>query len=271
PGASNTTTAAFYQVALGGGTPKLLYTSPSFVGASSSAIEGYQLIGSNDSVLVFEFYSEPFTNGVQDPTKATATLYTVPVGTTTTTPTTLANYTAGNRLPEVFLAAPSGSGHSGNVLFATVENATGTLPKVKIAFSAVSIPLNGSKAPAPIANSVYAPLAIISSQLTDHVWQVTGITDTHGGYGGGTANAVNVSNLTDTPFTTTGGGNYVFSSGFTGALFAISSNNIALGFINNAVGVISGGGTLQEDGAAADLTKDFLYPVSLTNTEVVPY
>jgi hypothetical protein len=63
----------------------------------------------------------------------------------------------------------------------------------------------------------------------------------------------------------------VFSSGFTGALFAISSNNIALGFINNAAGVISGGGTLQEDGAAADLTKDFLYPVSLTNTEVVPY
>ena len=271
PGASNTTTAAFYQVALGGGTPKLLYTSPSFVGASSSAIEGYQLIGSNDSVLVFEFYSEPFTNGVQDPTKATATLYTVPVGTTTTTPTTLANYTAGNQLPEVFLAAPSGNGYSGNVLFATVENATGTLPKVKIAFSAVSIPLNGGKAPAPIANSVYAPLAIISSQLTDHVWQVTGITDTNGGYGGGTANAVNVSNLTDTPFTTTGGGNYVFSSGFTGALFAISSNNIALGFINNAAGVISGGGTLQEDGAAADLTKDFLYPVSLTNTEVLPY
>ena len=81
----------------------------------------------------------------------------------------------------------------------------------------MSIPLNGGTAPAPIANSVYLPLAIISSHLTDSVWQVTGITDTNGGYGGGTANVVNVSTLTDTPFTTTGGGDYVFSAGFTGA------------------------------------------------------
>ena len=35
--------------------------------------------------------------------------------------------------------------------------------------------------------------------------------------------------------------------------------------------VIQVAATLQEDGAAADLTKIFLYPVSLTNTYVVPY
>ncbi len=271
PGASNTTTAAFYQVALTGGTPKLLYTSPSFVAASSSGVTNYQLIGSNDSLVAFEFYSYPYTSGIQDPTKATATLYTVPVGTATTTPTTLANYTTGKSLPEVFLAAPSGSGYPGNVLFATVQNATGTFPLFKFAFSAVSIPLNGGTAPAPIAKSVYLPLAIISSHLTDSVWQVTGITDTNGGYGGGTANSVNVGTLADTPFTTTGGGDYVFSAGFTGQLFAISSNNIALGFLFNEPAVIQGSATLQEDGAAADLTKIFLYPVSLTNTYVVPY
>jgi hypothetical protein len=103
------------------------------------------------------------------------------------------------------------------------------------------------------------------------VWQVTGITDTNGGYGGGTANLVNVSNLTDTPFTTTGGGHYVFAAGFSGSLAAISSNNIAIGIINNSAAVLSGGGTLEEDGAAADLSSDFLYQIRITNTEVVPY
>jgi hypothetical protein len=256
PGTSSSFIATFNQVALAGGTPKLLYTSPSFVSGSGS-LAGYQLIGSNDSVVAFEFYSEP--SG--DPTKATAKLFTVPVGTTTTTPTTLANYTAGNQLPQVFLAAPSGSGYPGNVLFATVQNETGST----ITFSAVSIPLNGGTAPAPIANSVYAPLAIVSDHLTDSVWQVTGITDTDGGYGGGTANSVNVSNLTDTPFTTTGGGDYVFPAGFIGELFAISSNNIALGFLDNFHTT-----TPQQDGAAADLSKNFLYPVIITNTVVVP-
>ncbi len=157
-----------------------------------------------------------------------------------------------------FLAAPSGSGLSSSVLFATVQNAKGTFPAFTYAFSAVSIPLNGGTAPAPIANSVYEGLAIISTRLSDSVWQVTGITDTNGGYGGGTANVVNVSNLTDTPFTTTGGGHYVFSPGFIGSLFAISSNNVAVGFLDNGPAVSSGTGSLQEDGLAADLTKNFL-------------
>ncbi len=79
----------------------------------------------------------------------------------------------------------------------------------------------------------------------------TGITDTNGGYGGGTANSVNVGTLADAPFTTTGGGDYVFSTGFVGELFAISSNYIALAFLDNALAVSSGTGTLQEQGAAA--------------------
>jgi hypothetical protein len=271
PGATNTETATINQVAIAGGTPKALYTTPSFEVLAGTLVDGYQLVGSNDSIVVFEFSSSPYTSGIQDPTKSTATLFTVPVGVTTTSPTTLANYTAGNELPDVFLAAPSGSGYAANVLFATVEHSTGTFPLYTRAYSAVSIPLNGGQAPPPIANSVYEPLAIISSHLTDSVWQVTGITDTNGGYGGGTANLVNVSNLTDTPFTTTGGGHYVFAAGFSGSLAAISSNNIAIGIINNSAALLSGGGTLEEDGAAADLSSDFLYQIKITNTEIVPY
>jgi hypothetical protein len=270
PGTGSTTTDTFYQVALTGGTPKLLYTAPTITN-NGTAVSGYQLVGSNDSVLVFEYYSDPLTGGIQDPTKATATLYTVPVGVTTTTPTTLHTYPAGNTLVEVFLAAPTGSGPTGNVLFATVRNATGVITAPTIAYSAVSIPLNGGTAPAPIANSVYSPLAIITAQLSYTVWQVTGITDTDGGYGGGTAKTVNVSTLAETPFTTTGGGDYVFGAGFSGGLEALSSNNVAVGIFENEAGFISNGTPLQENGAAADLTSNFLYSIVLTNTYVTPY
>ena len=268
---TTTITATFYQVALTGGTPKLLYTAPSYT-SSGTALISYRLIGSNDSVLAFQYSDEPFTLGTPDPTKATATLYTVPVGTTTTTPTTLKSYTAGNELQVAFMATPAGSGLSSSVLFATVQHSTGTYPLLTITYSAVSIPLNGGTPPAPIANSAYEPLAIISVRLFDSVWQVTGITDTDGGYGGGTANVVNVSNLTDTPFTTTGGGDYVFSTGFNASFYAISSNNIALGGFENGPAVIEGKATtLQENGAAADLTKNFLYQIVLTNTLITPY
>jgi len=269
PGSGSSTTVTFNQVALTGGTPKLLYTAPAFTNNGTS-VTSYQLVGSNDSVLVFEYANDPFTGGQQDLTKATATLYTLPVGVTTTTPATLATYPAGDRLVELFLAAPSGSGISSNVLFATISNATGSVTSPTFAYSAVSIPLNGGTAPPAIKNSVYAPLAVITAQLTYSVWQVTGITDTDGGWGGGTANVVNVSNLTATPFTTTGGGDYVFGPGFSGGLEALSSNNIAVGFFENEPAFV-GGAQLQEIGAAADLTTNFFYPIVLTNTAVTPY
>jgi hypothetical protein len=267
---ASSTTATFNQVALTGGTPKLLYTSPPFVPEGAAGLAGYQLIGSNDSVVVFEFYSEPLTGGSLDPTKATATLYTVPVGETTTTPTTLANYPAGDLLTNVFLSAPSGSGLSASVLFVTVRKASGSISAPTIAYSAVSIPLNGGTAPAPIANSAYEQLAVVSPRLTYNVWQVIGITDTNGGWGGSTAYSVNVSTLVDTPFTTTGGADYVFGKGFSGGFAAISSPNIAIGILENS-SAVSGGATLVEDGAAVDLTTNFLYPVVLTNTYVLPY
>ena len=268
---ASSTTISYEQVALTGGTPKLLYTTPAFVPESSTALTNYQLIGSNDSLLVFEYYSEPDTSSGLDPTKATATLYTVPVGTTTTTPTTLATYPAGDTLQGVFLAPSSGSGPSSDVLFVTVRNSTGSPTTPTIAYSAISIPLNGGTAPAPIKNSVYSPLAVITPQLTYTVWQVTGITDTNGGFGGGTANTVDVSTLADTPFTTTGGGDYIFGAGFLGGLEALSSNNVAVGIFENEPALIYNGTPLQENGAAADLTSNFLYSIALTNTYVTPY
>jgi hypothetical protein len=156
-------------------------------------------------------------------------------------------------------------------LFVTVRNSTGSPTTPTIAYSAISIPLNGGTAPAPIRNSIYSPLAVITPQLTYTVWQVTGITDTNGGFGGGTANTVDVSTLADTPFTTTGGGDYIFGAGFLGGLEALSSNNVAVGIFENEPGLIYNGTPFQQNGAAADLTSNFLYSIVLTNTYVTPY
>jgi hypothetical protein len=273
--ADNTITDEIYQVALTGGTPVSLYTAPAISTVQFSPVITYSLIGSNDSVLAFEFNSEPDTNMAPDPTKETAAFYSVPIGKTTTTPTTLASYLAGNSIIGAFLAAPSGSGASGNVLFGTVSNASGSQSTPVIALSAVSMPLDGGSAAKPIANSVYESLEGISNsgKFTNRVWQVTGITDTNGGWGGGTANIVDVGTLADTPFTTVGGKDYIFTTGFGGVLSAISSNNIAAGTFSNSPLFDSGSAaSLLENAAAADLTSNFLWTgPAVTNTIVLPY
>jgi hypothetical protein len=273
---ASSTTDAFYQVALAGGTPKLLYTTPAFDLETSGTLTGYSLIGSNDSVLVFQYYTGPLSS---NSTKNSATLYSVPVGTTTTTPTTLANYPAGtgfgNNIAEAFLATSTGS-ITGDVLFATVQTATAVTlptPTTTIQYHALSIPLNGDTAPTPIANSVYAPLSFVSLQYISSVFQVTGITDTNGGYGGGTANQANVGTLADTPFTTVGGKDYVFPAGYSGELFGISDNGIAAGVFGNGAAFDSGAATtLNETPAAADLSTNFLWTgAPIANTFVFPY
>jgi hypothetical protein len=137
----------------------------------------------------------------------------------------------------------------------------------------VSIPLNGGTAPKPIANSVYAPLALISVSLSDSVFQVTGITDTDGGYGGGTANAVDVGTLADTPFTAPAGGDYKFPANFGGELFGISGNGIAAGAFANGAAISSGATTtIQEIPVAADLSSNVLWTgTALSNTFVYAY
>jgi hypothetical protein len=274
-----TTTDVIYQVALAGGTPTLLYTAPAISDASGEPQAFYQLVGTNDSVLAFDFESEGNTNETPDPTKASATIYSIPIGKTTTTPTTLASYpaskTSGNMLTEVFLAAPSGSGPSGNVLFATVSNASGSQTAPTIAFSAVSMPLNGGSAATPIANSIYSSLEGIanSGQFFNRVFQVTGITDTKGGWGGGTANVADAGTLADTPLKTVGNVDYVFPAGLVGTLSAISSNNIAVGaFANDPAFEANPAGGLLQSPAAVDLTSNFLWTgAAFTNSLVFPY
>jgi hypothetical protein len=101
-----------------------------------------------------------------------------------------------------------------------------------------------------------------ASFLSGSALQITGITDTAGGYGGGTFNAVNVGTLASTALTTTGGAAYTVPAGYVSG-FTQLSTTIGAGLL-----APMGASSAVSDGGAYDLSKDLIVPISLTNTNV---
>jgi hypothetical protein len=245
------TTTKIYQEPLSGGTAKLLYSGPSPTGSA------YQLIGTNDSVLVFQLYKGTSV------TDATATLYTVPIGVASTTPTKIGAY---DGVLSAFLASPSASDPSGNVLFVTVMKVTGSGNSTTTSYTAFAILPGDPTKQNEVKNAVYESFGILTSELTGSVWQVRGITDTDGGWGGGTVSHVDVSTLVSTDFKTTGGSVYKMPANYDGFLEAFSSDNIAAGtLLHERSASFPKAATF---GVAADLSEDFLLPIEIANTNV---
>jgi hypothetical protein len=243
---TSTTTTKIYQEPLAGGTATLLI---------SKASKGlaYQLIGSNDTVLVYQVYSLA--------TPSTATLYTVPVGKTSTSPTTIGGPYK-DLVMTAFLAAPKANDPAGNILFATLYSKS-TSGVVK--YSSVAIPPNGPFGQLPTANSAYESFGTVVGETTGTVWQVTGITDTDGGWGGGKIHHINVSTLKGPVFTTTGGADYVVPAGYAGFLQGFISNSVAIGGLLNQN---SADPTAPSLGLGANLSKNFILSIGLPNTNM---
>ena len=256
------TQTLLYQVANTGGTPKLLYT-----GATTTSTS-YDLIGGNDTLLAFYTAVSSGTPGAY-----TNKFFTIPIGSTSSTATQIGATAGYTGVVSPFLASPGGSGTSGNKIFISIQSFTITPPStITFAHSSFVLPFTGSSNPTPTANSVYNPLGLDTLQLGNGVWQVTGISDTDGGWGGSksVANVTNVSTLANTPFTTVGGGDYSLPSGYEGDLFALGTDEVGLGLIVSVDQSGSGPGN-PEVGLAADLTSNFVYPISIVNTNVAPF
>jgi hypothetical protein len=100
--------------------------------------------------------------------------------------------------------------------------------------------------------------------LAGNIWQVKGITDTGGSYGGGTINLVSVSSaLTATALTTTDGAAYTVPSGYYVTLVGFYGTDVATGALSEPT-------TGASIGAAVDVSKHVILPISLTNTNVTP-
>jgi hypothetical protein len=255
------TETKIYQVALTGNTPKLLWS-----GQAIPESLNYDLLHSDGSVLVFERVQEPLSDdGLPNPDLATTTFYSVPVGKTSTTPTLLGGPYNGIGTGFVDQPTPT-SARSSEKLFATMRGFSGTSSKEIVDFSTVSIPVLGPYNPKPKANSAYAGDAILNS--TGVVLEVTGITETDGGLGGGKISQFEVGSTTSTVLKTTSGADYLIPSGQ-------QDEAILLGFFGD--GIAAGelypqsltSGT--DAGLAVDLSRSILLPISYPKTDVSIY
>jgi hypothetical protein len=108
-------------------------------------------------------------------------------------------------------------------------------------------------------NSAYPPVGIHT------VLQITGSTDTGGGQGGGMLSQIDLSTLQGTTLTTTDGGAYVFPSGYVPAL-VMFANTALIGEL-----VPLPGTTAPSIGLIGNLSKNFLFPINLPNTNVTAF
>lgn len=244
---TSSTTTVFYQVALAGGMPMVMYSAP-----NPSAVSSYLLMGSDGSVLAFQLM-----DAANSPAGTTTNhFYTIPIGVASTTATLIGGPYVGNVTG--FVASPHQLDPAGGVLFVTIINKLVTAQTSP--YASVALPLSGSGSTntAPLANSDYPPFGL------NNVVQIVGITDMGGGQGGGTLNQVNISTLQNTPFTTTGGGPYIIPSGYTVGVVVIGSNVMA----GNLLKFVSPLGPGPGIGLAADLSTNFVLPIPLANTNV---
>jgi hypothetical protein len=147
-----------------------------------------------------------------------------------------------------------------DLVFVNVANITSGGGGTTFSYSSEVLTPTGTVKKALTSNSVF--LFDGASYLSGSALQITGITDTNGGYGGGTFNAVNLGTLASTALTTAGGAAYTLPAGYlTG--FEQLANTIGAGVL-----APMGGSGAPILGGAYDLSKDLIVPISLTNTNI---
>jgi hypothetical protein len=245
-GATSTTT--LWAEPLSGGTNTELYT------VSYPATVSYDLLGANTSVLVF--YSTTISGS-----SMSSTLLSVPVTTLSSSPTTIGGpYTGSIYSSSSFLEPTTDGEPSTDLVFVNVVDISTGGSGTTFSYSSEVVSPAGTVMKALTSNSVF--LYDAASYLSGSAVQVTGITDTAGGYGGGTLNAVNLGTLVSTALTTTGGAAYTLPAGFDPGFVQIA-NTIGAGVLAPISG--SGAATM---GGAFDLSKDLIVPISMTNTNI---
>jgi hypothetical protein len=271
------TQGTIYQQPISGvSDPMELYTTTLTFDPTSEE-QALSLIGSNDSTLVYTLMTEPLTSmGIPETNLITTDVNTIPVGTLSTAPSTLASNLAGGATG--FLVPASGTTRSSDVLFVNVSNVliqvnpTTFSHTETAAYSSTAGPLTGTL-PTPAKNTVYddlgarASLGLASGESNNTVLQIRNITETDGGDGGGNIFQVDVGTLVGTEMTTTGGGDYQIPAEYVGFLTAGFSENIAVGDLFPEPS-LEGTSTTPEFGLAGDLIKNFVLQVGVTDSNV---
>ena len=237
-----------YQEAISGGTPAELY------GTTVSGLTippQYRLVGSNGTVLVLT------TSTLSTSGNAAMLVATLPVG-TPATPTNIAGPFSGI-MTAALCPATFGDVTSDDLLLNVTLGASNGSTATTTYSTEVLTPAGAVKQ-AILTDSTFALLPGCGNGFGS-VLQISGITDTGGGYGGGTVSALNLSSFSTTPLSTTSGnGSYTIPSGDTLSV-AFLSDTIGLGAVFPQAGRVAGG-------IGVDLSKDLIVPVSVPYSDV---
>jgi hypothetical protein len=252
---NGSTTSALYEESLTSiTTPKTLLSS-----FTSSASEGYSLIGANGSVVVFQKYSISSTGSMS------ATVQTVPVGVTSGKATSIGGPYSG-ALMTSFLAPAGGGSITGlDWLMLTARNEIVSGPTVKVTYSSDVLDPNGSGIAMTVpANTVFESFGPFATELGGNVLEITGITDTDGAFGGASLDLLAVG-MSSAPakLTLTGGGSYKVPVGYEIGVSGFFGTNVASGGLVSLKGAPS-------IAVALDVRKHIIVPFSLAATNVAP-
>jgi hypothetical protein len=227
-------------------------TAPTALFTSSGM--SYNLVGSNGTLLVMSSSTGSFTS-------ETSALATIPVGATSTAATPLASFTGSI---DAFMASPTFGTPSGDEVFVSVSNYTSVTPSLTVAYSTeVLSPASTTPLQVLTANSTFQGLI---NPFGGDVFEISGITDTGGTYGGGTLYDVAIAGLAATPFKTQAASPFTIPAGYSG-IFVGLSNTIGEGFITNAE---TASGTPTTVAYAFDQSQKLIVPVSVAGTTLSP-
>jgi hypothetical protein len=242
---TGSSTSAIYQEPLAATPPaQALLTLPAM-----SETAGSSLIGSNDSELLYQNYSET-VSGI------TSSVFSVPEGKSSTSATAIGGSISGS-LETAFLASPTGN-VANDLLFLTATDETVS----GVSYSSEVLTTTGTLA-ATLPKTALGTFGPLSPQLDGNLLAIDGITDTNGGYGGGSVNALSLESLEPTPLTLSGGSPYTMPAGYIISVGGFYGTGIGTGFL---VSVASP--TAPAIGAAIDVSQHVILPISLTNSSV---
>ncbi len=239
-GTPSPTSETFIQVPLAGGSTTKLYSFAPGVGSF------YNLWAANDSVLIF---STVAISGASE----TTTVATVPVGKTSNSANTIGSYSG--IVSGIFLVKANGAPLSAaNIVVDTSVLSPPVGQASHVLTPSGTVVLDTS-------NSVYFPIVALGGI----VCQLKGITDTSGGWGGGTLYNVDATTFATTgPFTTSGGGVYTVQTGAAISMGTVlNGSTIGAGYIQTLTAPVA------TSGSAYDLSKLLIVPVSVSGSNVL--
>jgi len=244
---SGSSTSAIYQEPLAATPPaQMLVTLPALTATSGSS-----LIGSNDSLLLYQNHSES-AGGI------TTSVFSVPKGVSSTSGAAVGGPYSGT-LDTTFLASPTGNA-ANDFLFLTAMDETGSV----VSYSSQVLTTGGTLAETFPNHTVLGSFGPLSPQLDGNLLEIDGITDTNGGYGGGTINTLNVAFLTPARLTAAGGSPYTVPAGYLVGLSGFYGTSTGTGFMFSAANP-----TAPYIGVAVDLSQHVVLPINLANSSVV--